>query len=99
MPFTNFAVAKNVTHLHEFVDQLHTAVIIPRQVVAIREVEGTRDVLLKLAHTIMAKHAIYNIVVMIGNAKIIHLDRLSNTLDTPYLRDHDTSLQYRTDIL
>src|SRR6266496_4967974 len=40
MPFTNFAVAKDVTHLHEFVDQLHTAVIIPWQVVTIREVEG-----------------------------------------------------------
>src|SRR5262244_561856 len=40
MPLANLAIAKNVAKFHQLVDQLYTAVVIPGQIITIREVEG-----------------------------------------------------------
>ena len=40
MPFANFAITKDIAEFHQFSDQLNAAVIIPRQIISIGEVEG-----------------------------------------------------------
>src|SRR5579859_731473 len=40
MALTDFAVAKDVTLFHQFIDQLDAAIIIPGQIIAIGEMEG-----------------------------------------------------------